>query len=350
MSEQAMLFAGNSHLEFARALKEYLGWPLFEPTHSDKRGRPQIKWFSNGNVFVDIKPVVQGAHCFFIQTQAHPDKVSDHFVEMLWMVRALKGAGASNVTVVMPKSMYDRSDQKDHAQCCVGFKLFVELLTAAGMTGYLTMEPHFAQIHGFFDENIVRVDTLRAKPIFARHIIENYDLKNLVVVAPDFNEAKHSGPIASLLGVECATIDKRRQGDDEEAKAFGIIGSVAGKDGILFDDECASGKTFLEAVETCFDVKKGGMLSMRALFAHLVLTSPKYLAAMQANDRIKEIVGLDTVPVPPEKKIPKLKILSTVKYFGEAIKLIHAGEKLDPYKESLYEGLKEMADRKRNSQ
>ncbi|MFH0779496.1 MAG: hypothetical protein V1928_01420, partial [Parcubacteria group bacterium] len=199
-------------------------------------------------------------------------------------------------------------------------------------------------LHGFFDETIVRVDTLRAKPIFARHIIENYDLKNLVVVAPDFNEAKHSGPIASLLGVECATIDKRRQGDDEEAKAFGIIGSVEGKDGLLFDDECASGKTFLEAVDSCFEKK---LLSMRALFAHLVLTSMKKSAEIQADGWIKEIIGLDTVPVPPEKKIPKLKILSTVKYFGEAMKLIDAGEKLDPYKESLYDGLKAMADQKR---
>jgi ribose-phosphate pyrophosphokinase len=347
-----MLFAGNSHLNFARAVAAELGVPLHEPDESDRRG-PTIKWFSNGNVLVDPKVNVRGKNVFVIQTQA-PGRaligktesgedifgvnltVSDMIIELYWMVHALTCAGA-RVTAVTPYLPYIRSDKQDHPRAAIGARTFADLLTSVGARGIVMMEPHFQQIHGFFDQKQIKVDAMNMKPIFAYEILKHSEHAKTVFVAPDIGEAKHLGPFVNMLKMDIAIINKERASDNESARVQHMVGNVTDRDCWLIDDETMSGGTLIEAADFCL---AKGARSLRAAICHPVLTSMEGLRKIEEHPLIKELLVTDTIPVPPEKRISKLRIRSLVPEFARAIQILAAqpGEdnSLDAFKESLY--------------
>ncbi len=361
MSKPYMLFAGNSHLSFARQLAMQLGVELHEPDESDGKG-PQIKWFTNGNVHVDIKCNVRGRHCFVVQTQSPgraligkddsgadifgPElSVSDMVLELFWLVDALKTSGA-RVTVIMPYMPYIRSDKKDHARNSIGAKLFADLIASCGADGVLLMEPHFQQIHGFFPRGRVKVDTLNMKPIFATEIIRQG--LGVTLVAPDIGEAKHLGPFADMLGVPVAIINKGRARDDETAKAQHLVGEVEGRDLWVIDDETMSCGTLIEAANFC---QTRGAQSMKAAIAHPVLSVPGGIQLVQEHPLISELVVTDTIPVPEVNRIPKMRIVSVVPYFADAIRILSSredGNSLDAFKQGLYAEMKRLRDELRS--
>lgn len=363
MAQDIILFAGNSHLEFARGIAHQLGVPLHEPDESDRRG-PTIKWFSNGNVLVDPKINVRGKHVFVIQTQASGRallgkdaagndlfgmnlSVSDMIMELYWMVHALTSAGA-RVTVVMPYMPYIRSDKLDHPRSSIGARIFADLLTTVGAKGILLMEPHFQQIHGFFDQLRIKVDTLNMKPIFGYEILSTSERGRTVFVAPDIGEAKHLGPFVSMLKFGIAIINKDRTADDEHAVAQQMVGEVGGRDTWVVDDEAMSLGTLIEAADVC---QAKGAHSLRAAIAHPVLTSLNGLRRVQEHPLIQELLVTDTIPVPPEKRIliPKLRIRSVVPEFARSIAVLAASpdddNSLDAYKESLYQPIHDLLGR-----
>ncbi|HNZ03512.1 MAG TPA: ribose-phosphate diphosphokinase [Myxococcota bacterium] len=356
-----LLFAGNSHLDFARSIARQLGVFLHEPDESDRRG-PTIKWFSNGNVLVDPKVNVRGKHCFVIQSQA-PGRaligktesgedifgvnltVSDMIIELYWMVHALTCAGA-RVTVVTPYLPYIRSDKQDHPRASIGARTFADLLTSVGARGIIIMEPHFQQIHGFFDQKTIKVDTLNMKPIFAYEILANSQRDKTVFVAPDIGEAKHLGPFVNMLKMDIAIINKERIADNEKAHAQHMVGEVKDRDCWVIDDETMSCGTLIEAADFCMEK---GAASLRAAICHPVLTSAEGLRRVEQHPLIKELLVTDTIPVPPEKRISKLRVRSVAPEFARAIEILAArpGEdnSLDAFKESLYTPINDLMKR-----
>ncbi len=351
------LFTGNSTLFFARKVAKHLRVPLHEPGDSDSKGR-QITWLSNQNCLVDIKENVRDYHCFVFQTQAeshaHLGKdssgidifgkklgVNDHLMEMFLLINALVTSGAK-VTVVMPYMPYIRSDKKDHPRVSIGARLIADFLKTAGATGVLLMDPHFAQIHGFFDEKITKVEVLKAKPILAKAVLARYEITadNFVVVAPDANEAKHAGSMATILNLKMAIIDKRRYSDNEEAKPENLMGEeyVVDKKVLMFDDEVASGKTFVESAKFLVD---RGARSIIALPTHPVLSSLLVLQEIENLTFFEKIITANTIPISDEKmKIcSKIEQVDVSPIFAEAIKILYEGQSLDEYKKTLYEGL-----------
>jgi ribose-phosphate pyrophosphokinase len=324
------LFSGNSHIEFARKISTIMGVELHLPDESDARG-PQIKWFKNGNVMVDLKKAVRDSICFVLQTQAPP--VSDNIIELLWMIGTLKSAGAKKVIAVIPYLPYSRSDKKDHHRSSLGAKFMALHLIAAGVDGILIMDPHFAQIHSCFEPD-VKLDVLEAKPFFLRDIRQQCNLAEWIVGAPDINEAKHCGPVATELGLDIAIIDKRRKDDSEKAKSERMIGTVEGKKVLLFDDEVASGGTLVEAANFFATF---GALGVSANITHPVLSDPAGVVAIQACSHIIELVVTDTIPVSEETRrmIPKLRILSVAEMFAQAMQIMTNGGSLGLYKDRL---------------
>lgn len=353
MAGKMRLFAGNSHLAFARKLAQELGVPLHEPDESDHKG-PMIRWFSNQNCQVDIKTSVRGSHCFVVQTQApgrvllRKDaegrdvfgdhlRVSDMLMETFLLCDALREADAERVTVVMPYLPYIRSDKKDHARNSIGAQLLMDLLAEAGASRLLIMEPHFDQIHGFTKRGVLKVEALNMKPIFAMEILRRSGLE-AIMVAPDIGEAKHLAPFARNLGLGVAIINKDRPRDDEEVLAQQMIGNVLGRHTQVIDDETMSCSTLLMAADFC---QEEGALSMDAAIAHPVLSVPKGIQKVQAHPLIRELLVTDTIPIALENQIPKLRVVSVVTHFAEAMRRMASTDdednSIDAYKVSLYE-------------
>lgn len=301
------VFSGSSHPAFVNSICANLG--------ISPGGREIIK-FSNENIMVKILDNVRGDDVFVVQTTFTP--VNENIVELLIMIDALKHASAGRITAVLPYYPYARSDKKDQPRISITARLMADLLEAAGADRILTMNLHSAQIQGFFR---MPSDQLIGAPVIVDYLRQK-NLKNTVLVAGDVGEIKDVAGYANRLDLQMAIIDKRRYGNDERPKAKHIIGEVEGKDCLLLDDEIASGRTMMEALE--FLVAKGAA-SVSCAAIHPVLTGDS--VQRLTSSAMKEIVVGDTIPV-EHKKTDKMKVLTMAPAFAEAIKRIHLGQSI----------------------
>jgi ribose-phosphate pyrophosphokinase len=310
MFGEMKVFSGTSHPVLAQGIAEHIGLPL---------GKVKFTRFSNENIKVKIEENVRESDVFVIQTSCSP--VSDHLMELLILIDALKYASAGRITAVLPYFPYARSDKKDEARISITARLVADLLQAAGADRVLTMTLHAPQILGFFH---VPADQLFATPILTRHF-KTPENSNAVVVATDAGAAKFAGHFAKRVGLPMAVIDKRRFDDSEQAQSVALIGDVQGKDAIIFDDEIATGGSIQEAARI---LRQFGARKVKVGITHPVFSGPA--AEKLAAAELDELVVTDSIPVPADKaaKIPNLKILSTAALFGDAILRIHGGRSI----------------------
>lgn len=307
MRRELKIFSGSSHPELAKAICEYNEIPL---------GASEIIKFSNENIMVRLLENVRGSDVFVVQTSCPP--VNEGIMEMLIMIDALRYASAERITAVIPYFPYARSDKKDKPRISITARLMADLLQTAGAHRVLTMDLHSPQIQGFFH---VPIDQLIAAPLICDYF-RNKDLSNAVLVAGDVGESKSIGRYANRLNLPIAIIDKRRDGDDEKARAVHLIGDVQGKDALIIDDEIASGGTLLEAAQF---LKRYGVKSVSAAAVHPVLSGRAVERLHQIE--LDELVVTNTIPLGgKQSQYDKFKVLSVAPLLGDAIMRIHNGD------------------------
>jgi ribose-phosphate pyrophosphokinase len=300
------VFSGSAHTELAAEVCTNLEVPL-HPVRIDR--------FANDCLEVQLQANCRERDVFLIQPLVTP--VQENLVELLLMLDAARGASAARTTVVMPHYAYARSDKKDEPRISIGGRLVADLLVTAGATRVLAMTLHSPQVHGFFS---IPVDHLHALREIAGHF-RQYDLSNTTVVSPDLGNAKEAAAFARLLGVRVAAGAKQRFADDHVAIST-VIGDVAGRDVIVLDDEIAKGSTVLELLNR---LRELGVASIRVACTH-GLFADGALKRIGDQPDVLEIVCTNTVPIPADKRIPKLKVLSIAPALAEAMRRIHNGE------------------------
>ncbi|NLM76351.1 MAG: ribose-phosphate diphosphokinase [Clostridiaceae bacterium] len=299
------LFAGNSNRELAEEIAAKIGLPL---------GASVVSRFSDGEISISINEVVRGSDVFIIQSTCTP--VNDNLVELLILIDALKRASAGRITAVMPYFGYARQDRKAKARDPISAKLVANLLTTAGADRVLTMDLHAPQLQGFFD---IPLDHLLGGPIIAKYFQKKFESKmdDVVVVSPDVGSVGRSRKFAEKLDAPLAIIDKRRP-KANVCEVMNIIGDVKGKRCILVDDIIDTAGTIVSAASALMDI---GAKEVYACCTHGVLSGP-------AIDRIrtsplKEVIVLNTISLPKEKRISKITSLSVADVFAEAIERIY---------------------------
>jgi ribose-phosphate pyrophosphokinase len=305
MMDDLKVFTGNAHPELAKDICEYLGIPL---------GQAEVFKFTNENTFVKILENVRERDVFVVQPLCHP--VNDSLVELLIMLDALKRASAKRVTAIVPYYAYSRSDKKDQPRVPITARLVADLITVAGANRVLTVDLHAPQIQGFFS---IPVDELTALYLLGDYFKQK-KLKDVVVVATDIGISKRARDMAERLNAPLAIIEKRRLGNADKSETLNVIGEVEGKTAVIFDDEIDTGGSLVNAVNV---VKENGAKEVYFCCTHPLLSGPA--VERIGKSPVKEVVVTDTVPVPPEKRIQKIKVLSMAPLLGEAIHRIHTG-------------------------
>ena len=241
------------------------------------------------------------------------------------MIDALRRASARRITAVVPYYGYARQDRKDQPRVPITAKLVANLITTAGANRVLTMDLHAGQIQGFFD---IPVDHLYAVNIFERYVRQKR-LGPLVVVSPDVGGIKTARAYAKRLGAGLAIVDKRRT-SPEATEVMHILGEVRGKGCLLVDDLIATGSSLCEAARA---VRQAGAKAVYAAVTHAVLSGPA--STRLGPSPLEELIVTDTIPLPSEKRGPKITVLSVAPLFGEAIRRIHYEQSIS----SLFDGL-----------
>lgn len=301
-TRKLMVFSGRSNPALGDAIAKHLGVRL---------GGVELGHFSNGEIYVHYTESVRGADVFVIQTLNDP--INDNLVELLIMIDALKRASAARISAVVPHYGYARQDKKTVAREPISAKLVADLLTVAGINRLVTMDLHAGQIQGFFD---VPVDHLTAVPLLAGHF-KRKRLTDLAVVSPDVGRVKMAKRYSDLLGASLAILHKIRPAHNV-AETTHVIGEVKGKTALIVDDMIDTGGTIVGGAQTLLS---RGVTEVYVCATHGILSGPAMKRLTDAP--IEEIVLTDTVPVPEEKILPNVRIVSIAGLFARAIRNVH---------------------------
>ena len=306
------IFSGRAHPELAQSIAGELNLDI---------GQCRFSTFPDGEFHCKIEDV-RGRDVFLIQPTSPP--VNDTLMELLIMIDTCLRASAERITAVMPYYGYARQDRKDEGRVPITAKLVANMLTRAGADRVLTMDLHAAQIQGFFD---IPVDHMYAARVLNNHFrAMNIPKEDLVIVSPDEGSIKRAVGHAKRLGGNIAIIDKRRLSADQVSQENIIGGPIEGKIALMFDDMISTAGSICGAAKL---VKEKGAKEIHVAASHGIFAGQEFNPdVVPAIDRLREapidsIVVTDSIPIPEEKMLPNMKILSVAPIMAEAIKRIH---------------------------
>jgi len=300
--KKLMIVSGRAHRELAEEIASLLGVALL-PT--------EIREFPDGEIYCRVGESVRGCDVFVIQSQGYP--VNPWIMEQLILLDSLKRASAKRISAVVPYYGYSRQDKKSRGREPISARLMADLYKTAGATRLMSVDLHAAQIQGFFDGP---VDHLVAMPIFCEYIVEKYDTSEFTVVTPDAGRIRVADEWSDRLGAPLAIIHKRR--DPAQADVVHVnevVGRVRGRTCLLVDDMIGTGTTLVKAAEALY---ANGAAKVIVAATHPVLSGPA--VDQLKNSRISEVVVMNTLPVPPEKRFDKLTVLSIAPLLSRAIR------------------------------
>jgi ribose-phosphate pyrophosphokinase len=299
------IFSGRANPQLARDICGFLHLNL---------GSISLGKFPDGENFCKIDDDVRGRDVFLVQPTCPP--VNDNLMELLIMIDSCKRASAAKVTAVIPYFGYARQDRKDEGRVPITAKLVANMITRAGADRVLTMDLHAPQIQGFFD---VPVDHLYAAPVLNGYFqSKNYNPDDIVVVSPDEGSIKRALGHSKRLGGRLAIVDKRRENALVTKQKNIIGGPVENKICLMFDDMISTAGSICGAAQL---VHEAGAKEIHIACTHGILCG-------EAIERLRnspvDSVGItNTLPLPEEKKLDKIHVLSVAPLLAEAIRRIH---------------------------
>lgn len=270
--------------------------------------------FPNENIFIRLNESVRGQDVYVVQTFG--PRVHDSLFEMLIMIDTLKRDSAGRINVVIPYLPYARSDKKDQPRVGIAARLVANIIEVAGADRYMTIDLHAGQIQGFFN---IPGDALTAFHLLADYVRKR-EIPDLVTVSTDLGFAKKGRNWAEKLQTPLVIIEKRRTGNDARSEALSIIGDVRDKNVLLVDDEVLTGGSVVNAVNL---VREEGARDIYLAFTHAYLAG-EAVERLRKLD-LKEIITTNTLPIPEEKRLPNMTVLSVAPLLGEVIRRAHEG-------------------------
>jgi ribose-phosphate pyrophosphokinase len=279
-------------------------------------GDANIIEFANGELRPRFGESVRGGDVFIMQTHCSTEgrSINDSIMEQLIMIDAAYRASAKRVTAVCPFYGYARQDRKSDGREPITARLIADLFKAAGAKRMVSIDLHSGQIQGFFEGP---VDHLTAMPVLEKYV-RQHARNEVVIVSPDAGRVKVAERFAQHLAdmnADVAFINKRRpKNTTNVAVAKEVIGEVEGRLCILADDMIDTGGTIVSAADL---LMARGATEVWAMATHGVLSGP----AIERLEKsvISRVVLTNTLPLPKEKQIAKIEVLSVAKILADAL-------------------------------
>lgn len=298
------IVSGRVNRELAEEVAERLSLGL---------GPVQLAEFANGELHCKYGESIRGADLFIFGSHSTTAdmSVNDAIMEHLILVDAAKRASAKRITVVAPFYGYGRQDRKAEGREPITAKLLANMFEVAGAKRIVSVDLHSGQIQGFFDGP---VDHLTAMPVLVGWMAENLP-EDLVVVSPDAGRVKVAERYANQLHADLAIVHKRRiKGAKNQVEAKEVVGEVEGRTCVLIDDMIDTAGTIVAAAE---QLTERGASAVYCAATHGVFSGPAI--DRLKNSTIEKVVITNTLPLPPEKRIDKIEVLSAAGIIADAI-------------------------------
>ncbi len=304
------IFSGRANRPLAEGIAKVLGVPL---------GRATLTDFPDGETGVRIDEDVRGRDVFVVQPTCTP--VNQHLMELLILLDAFKRASPARITAVLPYYGYARQDRKDKGRVPISAKLVANLITRAGADRVLALDLHAAQIQGFFD---IPVDHLYAAKELAKHFRSlNVPPGDLVVLSPDEGSIKKALDFKGHVGGDLTIANKRRTSATEIKHDHMIGAPVEGKTVVIYDDMISTAGTIIGAINAA---SAAGAKAVYVCATHGVLSGQAIEKLRTAP--ITQLAITDSIPLPVEKQLPCIKVVSIAALIANAIHRIHGNESI----------------------
>jgi ribose-phosphate pyrophosphokinase len=303
-AEQMRLFAGSGNPELAASIAKRLNVQL---------GDVKITKFADGETYVKFEESVRGTDAFIIQPTCPP--VDSNLVELLIMIDALRRASAHRITAVLPYYGYARQEKKDRPREAITAKLIADIITASGADRVVALDLHADAIQGFFN---IPLDHLTSISIFADYFRKN-PIKDLVIVSPDEGRVKKARKLVSLLGAPLA-VGYKHHPEHQVTEVTDIAGDVRGRRPLIIEDMITTGGSIVEAVNAL--VANGCIPEIRVAATHGILARDA-ADRLQNHPAIAEVIITDSVPLPDDKKRPKIKVVTVADLLAEGIRRVN---------------------------
>ena len=270
------LLSGGGHPALAKDLARKLGLPLVEP---------EVTAFADGETRVHVEEEVWGASVFIVQPTCPP--VNDRVMVLALLTDAVRAAGATCVTAIVPYFGYARQELRQRCGDARSAQVIGRLLAAVGVDHVATVDLHAPALEIALP---MPVTLLHAEDLFAARV-KGWGLRDLVVVSPDAGGMKRAQRFAAALDAPLAVIAKARPRPDA-ATPLQVLGDVRDRTCVVVDDMASTGRTLVGAAEA---LAAAGAREMHAVFTHAVM-------APGAEDRLAaapfgRILTSDSIPV-----------------------------------------------------
>ena len=275
MAEKLVL-AGPASEDVGRSLADKLGYPLLAA---------EFKVFSDGESKFTLNEKVEGKSVFVVQSTYHP--VDQHLFQLLLASHQLSEAGAK-VTAVVPYLAYARQDKEFLPGEGVTLGVVAHLMRSMGVRRLVTVDIHSAEGLALFSFPIYSVSAI---PSLVEYAKKAMNLKDPVVISPDFGGSKRTEAFAQLYGAKFLQLSKTR---DRATGGVSVRDSkleVTDKEVIIVDDIISAGDTVKAAAEA---VLRQGAKKALAVCVHGLFVGD----ALQKLERtpVETIVCTNTVP------------------------------------------------------
>jgi len=299
------IFSGSAHPELAQEIAEQLGVSL---------GKSSSRRLPDSETHVIIDEVVRDQDIFFVQTCSMP--VNDNLMEILLYLDAFRRASAHEISVVIPYFPYARQDRMARGREAISARVVANLIENQGASRVIFVDIHNRAIQGFFN---IPVDPLSALPLLADYF-RKPEFENSAIVSPDVGRTGMAGRYAELLNLPLVVMHKRRT-SFSDTETTHVVGDIKGRQPIVIDDLMAGGSV-MKQIDALYE--RGAQGKVHFAVTHPVLL-PTALEILDKDDRIAKLVVTNTLPVPPDKRHPKVEVISVAPLLADIISHIHQG-------------------------
>lgn len=235
---------------------------------------------------------------------------NDKLCRLLFFCGALKDAGARQVQVVSPYLCYGRKDRRSQPQDPIITRYVASFFEACGVDRLLTLDVHNPAA---FD-NAFRLPAwnLQCSELFAEHFATRVGDTAVVVVSPDSGGTKRAEHFRQALErqlgrtVGSALMEKHRTHTTLTGSL--LIGDVAGKTAIVFDDLISTGDTLKHAGLAC---QKAGATRLFAAATHGLFTAGPHLFDPPIFQHIAITDTVAPFRLPPDCVTQHLQVLDS---------------------------------------
>jgi ribose-phosphate pyrophosphokinase len=314
------LFALSGSESLGAAISARIGLPL---------GAHEERDFEDGEHKARPLEPASGADVYVIHSLSGDllQSANDKLCRLLFLIGALKDAGAGRVTAVCPYLCYGRKDRRTNPYDPVTTRYVAQLFEAMGTDAVVTLDVHNRA--AFQNAFRCRTVALSSAPIFVEHV-KALDLDDICIVSPDTGGAKRAELFRLALqdalksSITTAFAEKHRSGGVISGELF--VGDVEDRTALIIDDMISSGGTLARAAKAA---KQAGARRALALVAHGLFMEGAENAV--TDPAIDGVIVTDSVPplrVKPGAMEDKITTVSCAPLLAEAIRRLHEDEPL----------------------